>query len=1219
MTEPSNQYPTISSTSQDNNNTNKNLLLTLCDKQPNKTERISTDIGLTRKFLFKRNNNFTKQKALKQSCIAPKEIVSNVNETYDYLKSHKNQQDHHFSFKNAKMYETMTRFKEYQKRSKILTANSSRDGIRSKIGKTTSIDKNFSYDKYKNLTQINEMNILLSKKYLLNENFLFKNVIKEIKFYYPDQFNILSEYFKMNSEIINSRQKEIQMFSVILGVITQIIESSPNTNNYDIVIQIYDALFEDFSVHLSTNSLKRSSFISQLWNLKQDVFDSKIEQMSTEINELAAKNEGLNEIKYTNNEMIKKLELDVQNLSKNLEVLKRENGNLLSLLEEKEGYIKDLEINLEQANKNLEKRNEVYNDLLNKYKTRFKLVGGNLHFKKVKERDETDIPKRTSDQDENTNSICTSAIGDFLEPKSKISSNMNIPNVSLLLKGNTSDNVSSNGDNASFVRRSTNFHTVRQRRKIPTIKSTFNNIAQKSKRSEQEEKDETEKEINNSSDLSAKEDSINHSIENKKNSIFSNTNLKFKSSLKNKIKNTTLLITEQKKMDKLIEEEPGNIFTPNFNFKRELTNKETKKIIEEITENNANDLKLYKNKGVDTQKRKDNATQTDITSMTVDIDSDNLLAVLKEVLPTHPQIVNHVQNFFSEYDFVYKQCSDLKTKLETIEENNEQIIETYTNIFATFVENIKNFNQKIKNFFHDNLTKIKEDKYIYVFLNELIGLNQDTVNSNQISSIYEFISKPDLEKINNDIEEIDEAKGTNIKKVKTNIQAYGKFNFENIFKEFFSSNTSNIKLNFSIKKVIKIINLVYFEMIDNVYFKKDNLHFNKEERFIDFGEVVYYHFVKNFGIEKLVKKKYLAFIKALFEYERGQKRISIFIKLLQINKYSSKARITRRGSTALSGLNVHPGSEIKYYSVFVSRQLLLLIQFFKVNNYILKYFEEETNTSQIYVLYPKLYDNIILFVEKFKFSEIIKKGIFDFIEKNKFSVSKSLHLVLDFDEIIEAMSLCFIKYEMSYSKNLRIIYNSMTMNKEKELEEFEFISIHQFILNHKLPFSVIDKMFSSLKNNQDKLSFEAFETFIIELDCFDTEKFNTFINNLNIGQIQNLFENLKNEIQGGQVTIIEQFSRRIHSLSFSEIGYLVESKIKMFQNNILQLNKEDFTLEHLISLRLLEQITLDLYNQNKINTFFGTLEYFYTLIEDVKPENENYLLSYLKQRKFLKM
>lgn len=195
----------------------------------------------------------------------------------------------------------------------------------------------------------------------------------------------------------------------------------------------------------------------------------------------------------------------------------------------------------------------------------------------------------------------------------------------------------------------------------------------------------------------------------------------------------------------------------------------------------------------------------------------------------------------------------------------------------------------------------------------------------------------------------------------------------------------------------------------------------------------------------------------------------------------------------------------------------------------------------------------------------------------------------------------------------------MTMSKEKELEEFEFISLNQFILNHKLPFSVIDKMFSSLKNNQDKLSFEAFETFTIELDCFDADKYNSYNNNLNVGQIQGLFENLKNEIQGGQVTIIEQFSRRVNSLLFSEIGYLVESKIKMFQNNIIQLNKEDFTLEHLLSLKLLDQITLDLYNQSKINSFFGSLEYLYTLIEDVKPENENYLLSYLKQKKYLKM
>ena len=50
-----------------------------------KNEKLCTDIALSRLFLHKRNNYFTEKGYLKQICISPRDIVTNVNESYDYF------------------------------------------------------------------------------------------------------------------------------------------------------------------------------------------------------------------------------------------------------------------------------------------------------------------------------------------------------------------------------------------------------------------------------------------------------------------------------------------------------------------------------------------------------------------------------------------------------------------------------------------------------------------------------------------------------------------------------------------------------------------------------------------------------------------------------------------------------------------------------------------------------------------------------------------------------------------------------------------------------------------------------------------------------------------------------------------------------------------------------------------------------------------------------
>ena len=63
----------------------------------------------------------------------------------------------------------------------------------------------------------------------------------------------------------------------------------------------------------------------------------------------------------------------------------------------------------------------------------------------------------------------------------------------------------------------------------------------------------------------------------------------------------------------------------------------------------------------------------------------------------------------------------------------------------------------------------------------------------------------------------------------------------------------------------------------------------------------------------------------------------------------------------------------------------------------------------------------------------------------------------------------------------------------------------------------------------------------------------------------------------------------------------------------------EFSYENMISIDLFDKITKYLYNQNKTLKFFSPLEYFYTLIEDYKPESENYIMCYINQQKYFKL
>lgn len=60
---------------------------------------------------------------------------------------------------------------------------------------------------------------------------------------------------------------------------------------------------------------------------------------------------------------------------------------------------------------------------------------------------------------------------------------------------------------------------------------------------------------------------------------------------------------------------------------------------------------------------------------------------------------------------------------------------------------------------------------------------------------------------------------------------------------------------------------------------------------------------------------------------------------------------------------------------------------------------------------------------------------------------------------------------------------------------------------------------------------------------------------------------------------------------------------------------EEFEIEHFLSIKLLDKVSLDLYKESKVSEMLGSLEKIHNLISLYNiTDNENYLLTYIRSK-----
>ena len=298
-----------------------------------------------------------------------------------------------------------------------------------------------------------------------------------------------------------------------------------------------------------------------------------------------------------------------------------------------------------------------------------------------------------------------------------------------------------------------------------------------------------------------------------------------------------------------------------------------------------------------------------------------------------------------------------------------------------------------------------------------------------------------------------------------------------------------------------------------------------------------------------------------------------------------------------------------YYSNFISRQIILTIQFLRVNNFIVKVLSEQ-GIIVIYIKYQRLSESLISHFSNFHITQEIKEKINNGIEKNKKSVEKVMHQVILFEKLIEILYNVFTIYEQKFTSTLRVIFHSFC--HDEHLNKLEYLTLNEYLLGHKVNYELLDKLFSVGK--EVNMDFEKFETNVIELDNLDINKFHNFLN-IDTDRVKKILLHLKEIINANQLTILDKIINRLKLVKYKQIADFFIDKTNQVKYLISVIKDEDFDVEHFLSIKILDKVSKFLYQDNRVTEIFGGLETIHNLISVYNQnEMENYLLSYIKSK-----
>jgi len=473
-------------------------------------------------------------------------------------------------------------------------------------------------------------------------------------------------------------------------------------------------------------------------------------------------------------------------------------------------------------------------------------------------------------------------------------------------------------------------------------------------------------------------------------------------------------------------------------------------IIDNTILNLDNQLKNYVNKGIKNQiNLKDNFAQTDIQAADsepiaqgnllkdfesqsnliflhieklknsrLNLNSDKAIeADLFKLKDNYNNLLGNYNSLSENYDLSSRHNEFLRDELEKEKEKTEFIVETHREIILLLANCLVDANEKIFDFFENSKENEYSQQVKEIFL-KILSNNEEIFKNEKFTPFYEFMSKfkikcvSDLKFNKNSRNSLIENYSPVISS-KNAANAYSsnkkiQISYKNVYRETYSefkSRNTKIKVNLSQRKILKIINTVYFELLEKIYFRKEhNIELSRENDYVEFPEVLCFYFIQNFGLESLAKKKFLEFLQAVENNEFISKRISLFKKLIAID--DSTVNKT-------------------YFDNLITRQILTLIIKLKNNKCIMKT-PDEVNL-QLLLITNRIIEILLANVTNKEAISNIKQNMGNFIETNKkiFTKHMTSYTVIDFDEFFDSVIEVFYDMRNNFTSVMKSIFSSL--------------------------------------------------------------------------------------------------------------------------------------------------------------------------------------------------
>jgi hypothetical protein len=603
-------------------------------------------------------------------------------------------------------------------------------------------------------------------------------------------------------------------------------------------------------------------------------------------------------------------------------------------------------------------------------------------------------------------------------------------------------------------------------------------------------------------------------------------------------------------------------------------------------------------------------------------------------------LMKNIKVLLSHCDLIIKDNDNLRDKVQSLTVNRDELKEIYSEIFEALIKRIYETNEELFSLCKEieenaNLTNgnVGNPPVIANLLDSVDSLLEKNfavveVNKNTVFELmqtYEIKRKLQRNKSSTNQADLRNNNPANTYNINNIVPPLSPKSLENnylkktyqkskdLIKEFFYiKNTGKIKLVLNGKKTLKIIDTILFEWIEKIYFKKDKLNFGEnQEKFenILVSDIPLIYFNHHFGLESIARKKYFEFLLAVKKHSKTHKRINLFANLLKLMKV---------------GETIEENSIL--FNNFIIKNIVLLIQHLKYNSLMVKPFnyEEDLEKLHLAIYYTKLGEVASHLLQKLPNEEENKSKLSSFIEKNKytFAINMRNYFVVDFDSFVDFYIKILHEVKEKYEILTESIFCSVNIEGKSNFDLLDFILVKQYLMRKSLSlinssnnFNNVLSIKEAVFQDNEQVDLEYLKNLVLDYELIDEKYIIEFLK-ISEEEISGVIMDLSMQLRQGSINIFDKIIKRLKSIKqpnereniygyVSKPNEVLMEKVEALKVRVLELSEEEDSTVLWTSLRLFDEVSRDLYVENKVTDIFSECARLYEVCDQFVNKEKN--------------